>query len=81
MHSKKGLTERDICTKYITPAVEKAGINIKPNYFQDILVPLKTLDEKVNSLMAPYDSLEQEVKLGKVELKMLKGVVRDVVDN
>lgn len=29
MHSKKGLTERDICTKYITPAVEKTGWNIK----------------------------------------------------
>lgn len=23
--SKKGLSERDICTKYITPAIQKAG--------------------------------------------------------
>ena len=29
MTSKKVLSERDICTKYITPAIEKAGWNIQ----------------------------------------------------
>ena len=28
MTSKKNLTERDICTKYILPALEKAGWNL-----------------------------------------------------
>lgn len=78
MHSKKCLTERDICTKFITPVVEKSGIIIKPNYFQDIQIPLKTLDEKVNSLMALCDSLEKEVKQSKVEM-LMKRVVREVV--
>ena len=36
MHSKKGLTERDICTKYITPAVEKAGWNIKTQIREEV---------------------------------------------
>lgn len=27
---KKSLTERDICTKFITPAIEKAGIHKIP---------------------------------------------------
>jgi type I restriction enzyme, R subunit len=27
--NKKNLSERDICTKFITPAIEKAGWNIK----------------------------------------------------
>ena len=29
--NKKSLSERDICTKYITPAIEPAGTSI-PNY-------------------------------------------------
>lgn len=36
MHSKKGLTEQDICTKYITPAVEKAGWNIKTQIREEV---------------------------------------------
>ncbi len=34
MPDKKSLSERDICTKYITPAIEKSGLN-KDTHFLD----------------------------------------------
>lgn len=53
------------------------------NKFKFPLAPLleqKAIVEKVNSLMALCDSLEQEVKQSKVEVEMLmKGVLREVV--
>ncbi len=33
---KKALTERDICTKYITPAIEKAGWNIQTQVREEV---------------------------------------------
>jgi len=36
MHSKKYLSERDICTKYITPAIVKAGWNIKSQIREEV---------------------------------------------
>lgn len=32
----KDLSERDICTKYITPALEKAGWNIKTQIREEV---------------------------------------------
>ncbi len=36
MPSKKNLSERDICTKYITPAVVEAGWNIKTQIREEV---------------------------------------------
>ena len=36
MIDKKGLTERDICTKYITPALEKAGWNKQTQLLEEV---------------------------------------------
>jgi len=36
MIDKKSLTERDICTKYITPAIENAGWNIKKQVREEL---------------------------------------------
>ena len=36
MPSKKEYSERDICTKYITPALEKAGWNIKTQIREEV---------------------------------------------
>lgn len=36
MPAKKELSERDICTKYITPAIEKAGWNIKTQLREEV---------------------------------------------
>jgi len=33
---KKSLTERDICTKYITPAIEKSGWNKHTQVFEEV---------------------------------------------
>lgn len=33
---KKTLTERDICTKFITPAIKKAGWNIKKQVREEV---------------------------------------------
>lgn len=35
MNLKKDLTERDICTKFITPAIEKAGWDIHTQVFEE----------------------------------------------
>ena len=35
MNSKKNLTERDICTKFITPALEKAGWDIATQIYEE----------------------------------------------
>ena len=36
MQSKKDLSERDICTKYITPAIEAAGWNIRTQVREEV---------------------------------------------
>ena len=36
MQSKKQLTERDICTQYITPAIIKAGWNIRTQMREEV---------------------------------------------
>lgn len=36
MINKKNLSERDICTKFITPALEKAGWNIKTQVREEV---------------------------------------------
>lgn len=36
MQSKRDLSERDICTKYITPALEKAGWNIRTQVREEV---------------------------------------------
>ena len=36
MASKKDLSERDICTKYITPAIEKAGWDIASQVREEV---------------------------------------------
>jgi len=36
MADKKSLSERDICTKYITPALEKAGWNIQTQVREEV---------------------------------------------
>lgn len=36
MTSKKNLSERDICTKYITPALEKAGWDIQTQIREEV---------------------------------------------
>lgn len=33
---KKSLSERDICTKYITPAIEKAGWNKHTQFLEEV---------------------------------------------
>jgi type I restriction enzyme R subunit len=33
---KKTLSERDICTKYITPALQKAGWNIETQILEEV---------------------------------------------
>ena len=35
MINKKDLTERDICTKFITPALERAGWDIATQIFEE----------------------------------------------
>ena len=35
MINKKMLTERDICTKYITPALERAGWDIATQIYEE----------------------------------------------
>ncbi len=34
--NKKDLTERDICTKYINPAIQKAGWNLKRQVREEV---------------------------------------------
>ena len=34
--NKKDLTERDICTKYINPAIEKAGWNMRTQVREEV---------------------------------------------
>ena len=36
MSSKKDLSERDICTKYITPAITRAGWNIETQVREEV---------------------------------------------
>ncbi len=36
MTDKKSLSERDICTKYINPALEKAGWNIQTQVREEV---------------------------------------------
>jgi len=36
MIDKRSLSERDICTKYITPAIEKAGWEKHTHYFEEV---------------------------------------------
>ena len=38
---KKNLSERDICTKYITPAIEKGGWDIKRQVREEVLVEVQ----------------------------------------
>jgi len=37
--NKKELTERDICTKFITPALEKAGWDIATQIYEEFPSP------------------------------------------
>ena len=39
MIDKKTLSERDICTKFITPAVEKAGWNKITQLLEEVTLP------------------------------------------
>jgi type I restriction enzyme, R subunit len=34
--NKKSLSERDICTKYITPAIEKAGWDVEKQIREEV---------------------------------------------
>src|ERR1019366_7216901 len=36
MHDKKTLSERDICTKYITPALKEAGWDIETQILEEV---------------------------------------------
>lgn len=36
MDIKKTLSERDICTKYITPALQRAGWNIETQILEEV---------------------------------------------
>jgi type I restriction enzyme R subunit len=36
MIDKKSLSERDICMKYITPAIEKAGWNRNTHFLEEV---------------------------------------------
>jgi hypothetical protein len=36
LDSKKTLSERDICTKYITPALQRAGWNIETQVLEEV---------------------------------------------
>ena len=69
--NKKELSERDICTKFITPALLDAGWDIKRQIRDLILFPpvkeQKRLVEKVDELMKLCDELELKIVKSKKE--------------
>ncbi len=40
MLNKKGLSERDICTKFITPALQKAGWDLHKQILEEVFLPM-----------------------------------------
>ena len=44
--NKKTLSERDICTKFITPALEKAGWDMQLQILEEVLTKNLDLSEK-----------------------------------
>ena len=64
---KKSLSERDICTKFITLAEGGAQPNLNVGKIKNTLIPLPPLPEqhrivtKVDQLMALCDKLEEKI--------------------
>ncbi|MFV0346638.1 MAG: hypothetical protein ACK5IQ_10395 [Bacteroidales bacterium] len=66
MTNKKTLSERDICTKFITPAIEKAGWNKQTQLLEDVLFTdygspieiIKQFGSKAKYLEAVREALE-----------------------
>lgn len=43
---KKSLSERDICTKFIIPTIEKAGRDKQTQFLEEVYIPLPPLSEQ-----------------------------------
>ena len=88
MQSKKDLSERDICTKYITPAIKAAGWDIAAQVreevtFTDGRIYVKgnrTKRGKGNQLMSLCDQLEQHIQDSQHHAEdLMKSLVREIV--
>ena len=60
--NKIDLSERDICTKFITPAIQQAGWDIVAQVREEV---------KVNELMALCDRLESQLATTQTESRRL----------
>lgn len=58
---KKSLSERDICTKFITPALEVAGWDIATQVREEFPLTKGRIIVRGNQLMTLCDTLEQQI--------------------
>jgi restriction endonuclease S subunit len=89
MNLKQQLSERDICTKYITPAIKAAGWDIERQVKKNMelmLIPLPPLSEqhrivaKVQQLMQMVNQLEQHIQQSQAQAqaqKLLQAVLKE----
>lgn len=63
--NKKQFTERDICTKYITPALERAGWDIVTQIREEF--PLTHRDPE--ELMEEYQEIVRKLETAQADLK------------
>jgi len=88
--NKKGLSERDICTKFITPALKDSGWNIKTQIREEVAYTAgkifvrgklvqrgkqKRIVEKVNELMGLCNALEEKLTKKEATAEKLVGAV------
>jgi type I site-specific restriction endonuclease len=73
--NKKLLSERDICTKFITPAVKRAGWDELTQIREEVSLTKGRIIAKVDKLKALCDRLEAQVTTTQAESRHLLEVV------
>lgn len=78
--NKKDLSERDICTQFIVPALKKAGWDLQRQVREEVSFTDGRI--YVDSLMAVIDELEKQVAERKEQAQLLmQTVLREAFSN
>jgi type I restriction enzyme R subunit len=78
--SQGSLSERDICTKFITPALEKAGWNIQTQVREEVRLTDGKVVAKVEHLMKLCNALESALRRSEDRAtKRAQAVVQEMV--